>query len=101
MDLLGLNKAQDQLDDEGKGRHRMNRLLRVPALLHLTGFSRSTLYARCKVGLYPRPVTLGERMSVWPESEIVAMNNATVSGATDDEIRSLVARLEAERRNAA
>lgn len=57
------------------------RLLRLPKVLDLAGFSRSTLYR--KVGEkgengFPAPVTLGSRMSLWVESEVVDWINQQI-----------------------
>ena len=40
-------------------------LARLPAVLNATGLSRSTLYARVKIGEFPAPVKLGERAIAW------------------------------------
>ena len=66
-----------------------------------TGYSRSTIYLRISQGLWPRPVTLGSRAVGWPAREVAAINAARIAGRSDPEIRSLVARLEAARTNAA
>ncbi|MCF8151663.1 MAG: AlpA family transcriptional regulator [Burkholderiaceae bacterium] len=44
-------------------------LLRLPAVLKRTGFSRSCLYKLVKQGCFPRPVKIG-RMSGWIAGEI-------------------------------
>ena len=41
-------------------------LAKLPAVINATGLSRSTLYARVKVGEFPAPVKLGERSVAWP-----------------------------------
>jgi len=63
-----------------------------------TGYSRSTIYLRMSQRLWPKPVSLGPRSVGWPASEVGALNAARIAGRTDDEIRSLVAHLEAARR---
>ena len=40
-------------------------LVKLPAVLNATGLSRSTLYARVKIGEFPAPVKLGERAIAW------------------------------------
>ena len=65
-----------------------------------TGYSRSTIYLRITQGLWPKPVSLGARAVGWPSAEVAALNAARIAGQPDDEIRALVARLEAERRSA-
>lgn len=76
-------------------------LLRLPALISETGYSRSTIYLRIAQGLWPKAVSLGPRMVGWPANEVATMNAARIAGKTDDEIRTLVARLEAARKGAA
>ncbi|MEW6489349.1 MAG: AlpA family phage regulatory protein [Thermodesulfobacteriota bacterium] len=48
------------------------RLLRLPAVLSLVPWCRSTLYAKVKAGEFPPPVTLGARSVAWRESEVSA-----------------------------
>ena len=72
-------------------------ILRLPSVKAQTGASRSTVYLRIKQGLFTKPVRLGERAVGWPASEIAAINAARIAGQSDDEIRRLVARLEAAR----
>ena len=45
-------------------------LLRLPQVLARVGISRSTLYQRMADGLFPVPVSLGERAVAWKSSEI-------------------------------
>jgi prophage regulatory protein len=44
------------------------------------------------------PVKLGGRAVGWPEYEVEAILMARIAGKSDDEIRTLVAKLEADRR---
>lgn len=76
-------------------------ILRLPAVKSESGYSRSTVYLRIAQGLWPKPVSLGARAVGWPASEIAAVNAARIAGKTDDEIRDLVAKLEAARKLAA
>jgi len=62
-----------------------------------TGYSRSTIYLRIAQGLWPKPVSLGPRAVGWPATEVAAVNAARIAGKSDDEIRALVADLEADR----
>lgn len=45
-------------------------LLRRPEVIRRTGLSRSTLYARMKVGTFPKPVYLTRTTPAWIEAEI-------------------------------
>lgn len=76
-------------------------ILRLPAVKAESGASRSTIYLRIQQGLWPKPVRLGPRSVGWPASEVAAINTARIAGMTDGEIRILVVKLEAARKNAA
>lgn len=45
-------------------------LLRIQAVSQRTGLSRSKIYALVVDGQFPHPLKLGQRVSVWPASEI-------------------------------
>ncbi|HXQ01007.1 MAG TPA: AlpA family phage regulatory protein [Solirubrobacteraceae bacterium] len=77
------------------------RLLRLPAVLELTGLRTTSIYGQAKVGLFPPPVKLTERCSAWPEHEVAQVNAARIAGKSAAEIRQLVARLVAERQQTA
>jgi len=77
------------------------RILRFPEVRAMTGLSRSSIYLRINEGMFPRPILLGRRMVGWRESEVAAVNAARVRGETDDEIRSVVQKLETARKNVA
>jgi prophage regulatory protein len=76
-------------------------ILRLPAVKSESGYSRSTVYLRIAQGLWPKPVSLGARAVGWPAAEIAAVNAARIAGKSDEEIRMLVAKLEAARKLAA
>lgn len=44
--------------------------LRLPAVIDVTGMSRSTIYEYMNKGEFPRPVRLTARAVAWPESVI-------------------------------
>jgi prophage regulatory protein len=50
--------------------HMHLRLLRLPEVKHLTGLSKSTIYARIAEDSFPRQISLGARTVVWLESDI-------------------------------
>lgn len=61
------------------------------------GICRATLYNHIEAGLFPKPLKLNRRANCWPESEVGAINQAIIAGKSDEEIRLLVKRLEADR----
>jgi prophage regulatory protein len=75
-------------------------ILRLPAVKSETGISRSTHYLRISQGLFTKPVSLGPRSVGWPSSEVAAINAARIAGKSDEEIRTLVLKLEAARKSA-
>lgn len=75
-----------------------NTILRLPATKAESGYSRSTIYLRISQGLWTKPVPLGARAVGWPAREVAAINAARIAGKSDDEIRRLVAELEATRK---
>jgi prophage regulatory protein len=74
-------------------------ILRMPAVKTESGLSRSTIYIRVSQGLWTKPVSLGARAVGWPSDEVAALNAARIAGKKDDEIRDLVAKLEAARKD--
>jgi prophage regulatory protein len=79
----------------------MQMLERLPAVLAARGRRKSAHYGDVAAGLFTRPVHVGARSVAWPRHEVEAINAARIAGKSDDEIRELVRRLEAERKAAA
>ena len=79
----------------------MNTILRGSAVERETGDPRSTRYERIDKGLFPKPVKLGPRSVGWPASEVAAINAARIAGKSDEEIRALVVKLHAARKELA
>ena len=50
--------------------------LRIQAVMHVTGLSRSTLYRLIADDSFPRPVRLGPRAVAWRRSDIDAWGEA-------------------------
>ena len=73
-------------------------ILRLPAVRTTSGLKKSTLYLRISQGLWTKPISLGGRTVGWPENEIHSLNAARIAGKTDEEIRTLVMKLEAARK---
>lgn len=77
------------------------RLLRLPQVLERRARTRSAHYNDITNRIFPPPIHLGERCSAWPEHEVDAVIRAQISGATRDELRTLVAQLVADRKSVA
>jgi len=50
-----------------------NALLRLPQVLALIPVSRSSWWAGCKSGRYPKPIKIAPRTTVWRASDINAL----------------------------
>ena len=74
-------------------------ILRRASVELLSGYPRSTLYLRISQGLWTHPVKIGPRAVGWPDHEVTALNSARIAGQSEEEIRALVKRLEAARKN--
>jgi prophage regulatory protein len=73
-------------------------ILRLPAVLAVTGHrSHNSIYSAIRAGLFTRQVQIGQRSVGWPALEVEAINAARIAGKNDDEIRSLVNKLHAQR----
>ena len=70
-------------------------ILRLPAVLHERGRSRSAHYLDIQQGLFTRQVAIGARAVGWPADEVAALNAARIAGMTDEQIRAFVRKLEA------
>lgn len=77
-----------------------HRLLRLPEVLSRFPRGRSSFYADISRGLFVPPVACGARCSAWPEREVNEIINARIAGTSDDELRKLVKKLEADRKAA-
>ena len=47
-----------------------HRILRLPAVMDVTGLGRTTVYEQMATGRFPRPIKLGERAVGWLEADI-------------------------------
>jgi predicted DNA-binding transcriptional regulator AlpA len=61
-----------------------NALLRLPQVLALVPVSRSTWWAGCKSGRFPKPVKLGPRTTAWRASDIAALLES-ITGKKEEE----------------
>lgn len=75
-------------------------LIRRPQVESRTGHSCSTVYAKIADGTFVPAVAIGKRSVGWPSHEVDSINSARIAGRTDDEIRTLVAKLVLARKSA-
>ena len=74
------------------------RLIRLPGIKARTGLnSQTSIYKAINDGTLPKPVRVSARCVGWPEHEVDCLLHARAAGASDDEVRALVARLHAAR----
>lgn len=52
------------------GYEKIDRLLRLEEVLHLTGLGRNTVYKRMRDGTFPKQVRLGPKSVAWRTSDI-------------------------------
>ena len=57
----------------------MTTLLRLPAVQHRTGLSRSRIYELIAADKFVRPVKLGERVIAFPDNEVDAWIQARLA----------------------
>lgn len=74
-------------------------ILRLPEVLRERGRSRSSHYSDIQQRLFTRPIAIGVRSIGWPANEVAALNAARIAGKADEEIRELVVKLEAARKD--
>lgn len=59
--------------------------------------SDGSVYTASRVGLFTKPVKIGERAVAWPSDEVEAINRARIAGHSNAQIRELVIHLHAKR----
>lgn len=47
-----------------------SQLVRLPVVVSMTGLSKSEIYRRIALGVFPRPTKLGYRTSAWSADEV-------------------------------
>lgn len=75
------------------------RLIRRPEVEQLTGYRRSSIYARIHQGIFPPPITIGARSVAWIADEIHQVTGALINGKTQDQLKTLVTELIQRRRD--
>lgn len=79
-------------------------LLKIKDVSRLTGRCKTYIYRDIGEGTFTPPVKpggTGSQMSVWPESEVAALNRATVADRSPAEKRALVRQLVEARKSGA
>lgn len=76
----------------------IRRILRSKHVLDRRGDAKSTLWEQVNDGTFPPPIKIGCRAVGWVETEVEAVIAARIAGRSDEEIRNLVAKLVAARR---
>jgi len=69
------------------------RMVRLPELIKKTGLKRATIYKKIKQGLFPAPVKIGPKTSVWVESEVDRVLHSYISGADEEQIKQVVSEI--------
>lgn len=72
--------------------------VRVPEICKLRECGRTRLYEEMANGMWPKPIRLGPRTTVWLRSEVDSMLAAYVAGYSTDRIKQLVKDIEAKRK---
>lgn len=75
-------------------------LFRFPDFSARIGLGRTQIYSLIHDGLLMPPVRLAAQAVAWPSDEVDAYVSAKIRGASNDELRALVARLMAARTTA-
>ncbi len=76
-------------------------LLRIAPTLAVSGVGRSGHYQAIAEGLYTKPVKISARAVGWPAHEVEQINRAKIAGFNDDQLRQLVTKLHAQRKELA
>ncbi len=70
----------------------VQRILRRREVTSVSGLPTSTLYEQIALGLFPKPVKLGERAVGWLEDEVNAWQEARIAERDGSESESGAAR---------
>jgi prophage regulatory protein len=76
---------------------KIERIIRRKVVQEITGWCKSGIYKAVSDRIFTPPLKIGPRASGWPESEVAAIQAARIAGKSQEEVRSLVRKLEASR----
>lgn len=66
------------------------KIQRVPEVLEFLQLSRSNLYKKIQLGLWPKPINLGARAIGFLSTESEQVLSAMIAGKSQEEIKELV-----------
>jgi prophage regulatory protein len=64
-----------------------DRILRIKAVLEMTGLTRSTLYRKIHDGTFPRPLRIAPRCAGWRESAVQEWMKSPMFSSVDEKAR--------------
>ena len=67
----------------------MERILRLPQVMEITGLAKPTIYLHIKQGTFPKQIKLGPKASGWLASDIQAWIESCVSASNDNNAKSV------------
>jgi len=73
------------------------KILRKPEVEEITGLSRTTMYERTKIGLFPEPISLGGRAVGYLEHEVQTVIVLLAAGRDNETIKRAVALMKENR----
>ena len=76
-------------------------IIKASEVTRRTGMPRSSIYEHAAQGTFTKPVKIGAHASGWPDYEVDAITSARIAGWSNDQVRSLVRALHAQRKTAA
>ena len=71
LGAAGISTIDGRQSHEVITKVKLVRFIRLPELMQIVGLGKTTIYARIKMGEFPRPVKIGGRAVGWVESEII------------------------------
>ncbi len=69
------------------GKEMNTRYLRLPQVLERIPVSKSTWWSGVKSGIFPRPIKLSTRITVWSEQDINDYVNRKIEEAKESSVR--------------